>query len=275
MTRWQWFGATMAFAGAILLTSWMSSSLRAQQPRLEYPLPGPCSCVPNVMTWGHYEPQWRRWPGEVRLEQINPHAPGSGVLPTPEGREIVPPPKSTVQMQPQPGQQQPQPSNKEEKESILPPGANLAWDGRDADPLDPGGCENKPGTGKPTIEGELPAWAPNRNRTSLCRRRPNSRPRRRPLHRPKLPPSLPRTSRRRVRVGKTCRKRKPHPILRWFGRLKRQASNPPDQRLGSRTINLPPAARGTKGEGVMALTGGMEPERNATLPGAAGPTLSA
>ncbi len=268
MTRWQWFGATMAFAGAILLTSWMSSSLRAQQPRLEYPLPGPCSCVPNVMTWGHYEPQWRRWPGEVRLEQINPHAPGSGVLPTPEGREIVPPPKSTVQMQPQPGQQQPQPSNKEEKESILPPGATLRGMEGTQTPSTPGGSENKPGTGKPTIEGELPGLGPEPEPnkplpppTKLPAKTPPTPPAKTPA---KSPADKPPKSSSWENVPKT--ETTSHITVVWPA----QAASVQPARPEARQQNdqLAPAARGTKGEGVMALTGGMEPERNATLPGA-------
>jgi YHS domain-containing protein len=274
MKRWQWFGA-MAFVGVILLTSWLSSAILAQQPRLEYPLPGPGSCVPNIMTWGHYEPQWRRWPGEVRLEQINPHAPDATIIPTPEGREIIPPPKATIQVQPQPGQpgqKQPPPSKKEE-ESMLPPGGTTlrGMEGTNV-PLTPG-SENKPGAGKPTIEGDLPGLGPEPE--------PN-KPLLPPSNSPSIPAANPPAKTPAKAPAKSPADQSPK-TSRWEDGPKPGSSPsvtadwPAQQmKIGSvgqeaRWNNAQPSATvagGTKGDGIVALAGGMEPERNATLPAA-------
>jgi YHS domain-containing protein len=229
------------------------------------------------MTWGHYEPQWRRWPGEVRLEQINPHAPGATIIPTPEGHEIIPPPKATIQMQPQPGQpgqQQPPPSKKEE--STLPPDTTLrGMEGTNV-PLTPG-SENKPGIGKPTIEGDLPSLGPEPE--------PN-KPLPPPSNTPSTPPANPPANPNANPPAKTPAKSpadKSPKTSRWENGPKLENSPSvtadwPVQQIKIRAVGQearwnnaqPPAtvAGGTKGDGIVALAGGMEPERNATLPAA-------
>jgi len=69
-------------------------------PRGEGPCPCPNGCVPNVATFGHYQTTWRVWPGEVRLDQINPRAVGTEVLPTPTGQEELPLPRAQTPLQP-------------------------------------------------------------------------------------------------------------------------------------------------------------------------------
>jgi len=96
MSRSQWMARGLGIAGAILLVSWMSASVWSQW-RLEYQHPSPNSVVPNSKEFGHFKPQWRHWPGEERLDEVNPRAVPANVLPTPEGQEIVPPPKITAQ----------------------------------------------------------------------------------------------------------------------------------------------------------------------------------
>jgi hypothetical protein len=269
MTRWQWFGA-MTFGGAILLTLWLSSTIWAQQPRLEYPLPGPCSCVPNVLHFGHFEPTWRRWPGEERIEQINPHAPTSEVLRTPEGREIVPPPKATTPQQPplgQPPQQQP-PAREEgglplgAGGLILPtPGTNL--------PTTPGGSENKPGATKPSIEGELPGLGPEpevgKPSTTTPSAKPPAPPEKAPGVNPPKSPEKPATSSMWENEPKSGTP---------FG-VGAAYSTPPanarsDRRDVWRSNNRPfvRAVGGTKTDAVAVVAGKMEPERNVSLSGA-------
>lgn len=172
MRRWQWLGA-LVFPSVMLMTSSLSAQLFPSTPsRLEYPPRGPCSCVPNVMHFGHYEPQWRAWPGELRLEQVNSRAVIAEPLPTPKGQKIVPPPKAAGSQgqpsqgqqppgqqppgQPSPGQppqgQQPQaPVEQPEEPSVLPPGSTLRPPEGTLLPTTPKGSENKPST-----EGALP-----------------------------------------------------------------------------------------------------------------------
>ena len=262
MTRWQWLGVA-AFSGAILLMSWLSNAIWAQQ-QLEYPRPCPTSCVPNAKEFGFNQTKWRRWPGEVRLEQINPHAPVSDILPTPEGREVVPAPKATLPQQPQQSPEQPrQPSATEESDLprggiILPPEGTLL-------PRNvPEGSENKPGSTKPTIEGELPGLPPEPE--------------------PKKPPAVTPPAKAPAKPPAA----KPQKNSLWEDRLKpresfearvlvpAQPANTQLAQLGvwqengqpTASAATPLTARGTKDDAVVALAGGMEPERNDMLPGA-------
>jgi YHS domain-containing protein len=255
MTRWQWLGV-VAFVGAILLASWLSS-VRAEE-RLEYPIPGPCSCVPNVREFCHYEPRWRRWPGEVRLEQINPHAPVAEPLPTPEGREIVPPPKATgapQETKPPQAKQPQQPSAHEE--STLPLGATpRPMEGTNL-PSTPGGTENKPGSTKPTIEGELPGLLPEPEPNKPSNPVP-------PANLPAKPPAK--------EPPKSSLREDGPKLTNSFDVAAVHPAQPADARFGPQKVwqkdNRPPApaTRDIKADAVVALTGNMEPERNASLP---------
>ncbi len=197
MRRWQWRG-TMILGGAIALALWLCGASWAQQPRLEYPLPGPCSCVPNVLHWGYFETCWRRWPGEVSLSEINPLAPGREVLTTPEGRRIVPPPKAAMPGQPSPQPQQPQGPQPQQQppaheESILPPGGPsvVPMPGTQS-PSAPGGPGSIPSPAKP--EGglpDLPELEPGKPSNSVPPAVPPATPSTTP---PAVPPANPPTA---------------------------------------------------------------------------------
>lgn len=48
--------------------------------------PGPCMCVPNVCTWGHFQKKWCPWPGDrLRADIRFPDARGIEPVPTPQG----------------------------------------------------------------------------------------------------------------------------------------------------------------------------------------------
>jgi hypothetical protein len=104
----------------------------------QYPYPCPTPCTPNATGWGYYPTKWRQWPGEQRLDQINPKAVGAEVLPTPEGQEQAPPPAAGLPGQPSPGGEILPPTG-----TILPPQGGA--------PLQP-----PPGTAQPPAEGGLP-----------------------------------------------------------------------------------------------------------------------
>jgi YHS domain-containing protein len=269
MTRWQYVGAT-TFVGAIALTLWLSSSLWAQQPRLEYPRPSATSCVPNVRAWGHYQTTWRRWPGEVRLEEINPRRPGSQVIPTPQGREIVPLPKATTpqpsqdQVEPQqPLPQQPLPPTGTEK-STLPPVLNMR-------PTEGtlGGSGGKPGSDKPTIEGELPELLPEPTPTPT----PTPTP---PPQKPSgVTPPAKAPAKPAVETPKKTSLWEKSPAMGDSSNVTvvyptGPAKAPFDQprpRQESRPAVVPPVHSARTG-GVVALATHIEPERNTMLPGA-------
>jgi hypothetical protein len=268
MTRWQCFGATV-LGGAILLTLWLSSAIWAQQPRLEYPPHGPCSCVPDVMHFGFHEATWRRWPGEVRLEQINPHAPTSELLPTPEGREIVPPPKAAQQPQgeqpPPQGQQQQPPSNQGEIDIpksgfIRPPEGTLL-------PAIPGKSENKPGGNKPSTEGDLPGLdEPIKPLDTVPPAKPPAIPAiKPPAEKPtKSPEKSPKSSMREdePKLGSPTGVTATYPA---------QPANaqPRRQEVWQKNDQPPlPADGGTRTDTVVALAGRMEPERSSLPPSA-------
>ena len=109
MRPWFWPARTVAFAAVMLCMSWLAGTTWCQSRdgqvpsefRQSYPPPGPCPtvCVPNVNTWGHFSTKWRQWPGEQHLDQTNPRALGKEVIPTPQGREEVPPPKAALPQQ--------------------------------------------------------------------------------------------------------------------------------------------------------------------------------
>ncbi len=109
MTRWFWLARTAAFAGVMLCMSWLAGATWCQSRDGQVPsavppvVPAsgtlPDVCVPNVNTWGHFPTKWRQWPGEQHPEQNNPRALGKEVIPTPQGREEVPPPKAALPQQ--------------------------------------------------------------------------------------------------------------------------------------------------------------------------------
>jgi hypothetical protein len=111
MRRWQWLARAVVILAAALSIECLSSVIWAQS-NLEYPRPCPGGCVPNAKNWGYNRQHWRRWPGEPGLDETNPRAIGSEVLPTPEGnldrspRRVVPP-SPYRQPPPQPPQARP------------------------------------------------------------------------------------------------------------------------------------------------------------------------
>jgi YHS domain-containing protein len=128
MKRWQWFARAIVVVAAALSIECLASAIWAQS-NLEYPRPCPDGCVPNYKNFGYFRQQWRRWPGEPGLDETNPRAIGSQVLPTPEGsldrspRKIVPP---SPYRQPVPQPPQPRPDmgpagSQAPPQSILPP----------------------------------------------------------------------------------------------------------------------------------------------------------
>jgi len=144
-------------------------------PGSAQPRPCPNVCVPNVRNFGYFPTTWRQWPGEQRLERINPRAFGAEVLPTPEGQKGVPPPQAAP---PKPPAAAPQ------GEIPLPPGGTTVPPERlptpqGEIPLPPGGmtvpperpeapagpAEAKPV--KPPIEGGLPGLPPETDQPPL------------------------------------------------------------------------------------------------------------
>ena len=91
MSRSQWWALGLMVAGVVLLASWFSSSAWSQG-EMEYPRPCQNVVVPNTKEFGHFPTRWRSWPGEQRLDVINPRAVLMDVLPTPEAEKIAPPP---------------------------------------------------------------------------------------------------------------------------------------------------------------------------------------
>jgi hypothetical protein len=88
-----------------------------------YPQPCPTACRKCfVPLFGHYEQgNWRTWPGsKPRLEIENPRAPDAEVMPTPQGREQVPLPRATMQPQPMPQQQALPPQQALPQQPVLP-----------------------------------------------------------------------------------------------------------------------------------------------------------
>jgi hypothetical protein len=187
MTRWQWFTRATVFFGVILLIAGLSGMIVAQND-LEYSRPCPGGCLPNAKNFGHYPTNWRRWPGEPRIEETNPRAINSEVLTTPEGRQerslprarpsqpyqqpIPQPPQPRPQQEPLQQQLPPEsplavptPNSPSQEESlpqggtILPPeGRLLPPAGTLTPPTQPEGQGTKPkSTTKPLIEeGEFP-----------------------------------------------------------------------------------------------------------------------
>jgi hypothetical protein len=183
MRRWQWFRRATAFSGAILLMSWLAGAIWSET--LEYPRPCPGGCQPNVQNFGVFKHVWRRFPGEPGLDETNPHAVNSEVLPTPRGSTEAQWPRSTPSQpwqqptpqpavapqapQAQPPMELPRPQPAPEGQSPIPmpegklpteggailptPGTILPPAGTVLPPNPPEG-DTKPT--KPTIGGELP-----------------------------------------------------------------------------------------------------------------------
>jgi len=56
--------------------------------------PGPAMCVPNVCTWGHFQPQWRFWPGDENRADIRfSQGRGPESIKPPQGAKPEPLPK--------------------------------------------------------------------------------------------------------------------------------------------------------------------------------------
>jgi YHS domain-containing protein len=102
-----------------------------------YPRPCPNNCTPNTGNFGYFPTTWRQWPGEQRLEQINPQAIGKEVLPTPQGHEHMPTPPAAPQQQQQQQQQQLPPVTPEGEP--VPPGGAILPPQSEGMPLEPPG----------------------------------------------------------------------------------------------------------------------------------------
>ncbi len=76
--------------------------------KLEYPQGYGCCCPPNVNNFGYFHTGWRVWPGEVRLDKSFPRAIGMEKLPTPEGQEIIPVPRTQQHIVPETTPSQPE-----------------------------------------------------------------------------------------------------------------------------------------------------------------------
>ena len=135
-------------AGAMLLIGWLSG-LSWARPPLQYPRPCPNVCVPNVSGFGYFQTQWRRWPGE---RQINPRSIGSDVIPAPEGKEEVPPPKATKPRPPSPVPQPDEPFQLPEGMIVPPEGLLLPGNQPMEMPLEP----TPGGQSKPLFKDGLP-----------------------------------------------------------------------------------------------------------------------
>ncbi len=206
-------------AGAVLLIGWLSG-LSWARPPLEYPRPGSNVCVPNVRGFGYFETQWRRWPGE---RPVNPRSIGSEVIPAPEGREEVPPPKATMPRPPLPVPQQDDPLPLPEGMIVPPEGLLLPGSQPTEMPLEPTpGGQSKPlfGDGLPGLPS-LPA-----------------EPKAEPMPEEKAPEKSP-------------KERAPRSERRLTSPRRELAAAPPA------------APNKRDDGGVVPLAGGMEPERNA------------
>lgn len=287
MTRWHWFARTLALSGIFLLMSWLLSATMAQTPPASpCPCPNPNSrpnaCVPNVQHYGHWETRWRHWPGQPPLAQTNPLGPGREVLPTPEGQEIVPLPKATPRQPapPEAEQQQPAPGG----ESILPPleGRILPHEGAILPPesailppegaiLPPGGTLPKtPGTEtKPAnpAEGGLPGLPTEPDKSLLpppakatTETLPDVKKPTSPKVEPKPVEPLPPKDAPKANAGASMqppRAALPQPETWRNDRQPIATLEPPIIRRSEMENNA-----------LVSLAGGMEPERNAMLPGA-------
>ncbi len=121
----------------------------------------------------------------------------------------------------------------------------------------PGGSEKKPGSSKPTIEGELPGLLPEPEPNKPSNPVPPTNP-------PDKPPAdgQPKSSLREdgPKLANSSNVTAVHPAqltdTQFGGQTVRQKDNRPSA----------PAARNTKADAVVALTSDMGPERNAALP---------
>lgn len=150
-----------AICGAIMLIGWISSLSRANPPAPRpYPRPCPNVCYPNVQNWGYNETKWRKWPGEERPEQINPKRPVSEVLTTPQGQEMIPPPRavSPQSAQPKAGSYLPE-GTITSPGGLLIPGDSPSWDtepltGKKLPDLPPLDSSPKKDEAKPEVKPE-------------------------------------------------------------------------------------------------------------------------
>lgn len=110
-------------------------------------------CAPRAVTFGHYEADWRKWPGERRPDQDFPQSIGAEELPTPKGVEEVPLPVEKfvpeVPEVPKEETKLPPPVGPETPGEILPRGKEIRIEERS--PLE------KPPAAPLPIEPETPA----------------------------------------------------------------------------------------------------------------------
>jgi len=127
-------------AGLLLLAGLMS--LADAQPPAVVPCPGGCQCLPNARAFGYFPTRWREWPGEPRPDKTFPQSISAEPVPTPPGRETLPPPKEVIAPEPVGPPVAPVPVNPP-AESILPQDREIRiQEGPPQPPLPVPGAEN-------------------------------------------------------------------------------------------------------------------------------------
>jgi YHS domain-containing protein len=160
-----WCGAAIIAVtiGAIPL---LPATIAAGTYRLEYPAGYGCKCVPNWQNYGHFETQWREWPGEQRLDKTHPKAIGAEGMPRTKGYVQPPLPRTKLQDLQQKPPEAEQPTPGEQPENPITPGTGPL----PGLPTEPGGITPSPGLPpdlnipdilkKTTPPGELPKDTP-------------------------------------------------------------------------------------------------------------------
>jgi YHS domain-containing protein len=261
MTRWQWLGRAVAFAGAIVLIAWLSDATDAQSGP-GYGRNSVCPGQPYLEGWGHYSPGWRQWPGRPRLEQVNPRAVDAGVVPTPPGHEQMPLPKTIVPQSPEGTGLQPPTSTKTEEvlpPTILPSEKTLQGPESGTAPGKP--SEEKKQPGSTTEPGTPPSLPP------LDLKEPNTPPA------DTAPPSLPNLE--ELPKSEPAKKPASEQPAKPVEKPKATTPEQPAKQRGSRwespgaggrqtaSVATPSAVRAVNEKALGVLAVGGEPERNA------------
>lgn len=145
-----WTNVARLVAGTAAL--WMACQVAAEDgaalgPRADAVASAPCvggGCPPKAATFGHYQPQWREWPGEPRPDRTFPQSIGAEPLPTPTGtappalpRETMTPGRSKPSGPVLPGLPTELPPMSPGPESIFPPDKPLRIEERPLIPKEP------------------------------------------------------------------------------------------------------------------------------------------
>jgi YHS domain-containing protein len=114
----------LKLANGIALAMGLCCSAWAAQAEYPYPTPTqPCPTIPKTSKappfGGYYQTKWRQWPGEERLEVVNPRAVNREVVPTPQGQKGVATPPTAPREMPQESPLVPQ------EGELLPPSGEI------------------------------------------------------------------------------------------------------------------------------------------------------